>query len=100
MPKRIHLANSYDPLYETLKGKAYHLAETVTGHTHITAHAKGFEDLWAMIMADSDHIRQYNFLAHLPRELSDKQRPILLDGLARQYQNCKGWMDYVDRENP
>lgn len=98
MNERVRLENSQDPLYENLKGKAYHLAETITGHTHITAASKGFKDLWDMIMSDSDHVRQYMFLTQLHTVLSEPQRQILLDGLARQYQNCDGWLAYVDRE--
>lgn len=98
MTDRVRLANSHDPLYENLKGKAYHLAETITAHTHITAKAKGFEDLWDMIMSDSDHVRQFTFLTQLHTVLSESQRQILLDGLAKQYQDCDGWLAYVDRE--
>lgn len=88
----------YDPLYNVMKMRAYHLVETITGHTHKTAADKGFRDLWDMVMSDSDHARQYFFLAHLPNFLSESQRQILLDGLALEYQGCKDWMTYVDRE--
>lgn len=100
MPYKVPLENSHDPLYETMKAKAYHLAETVTAHTHITAASKGYKDLWDMIMSDSDHERQFFFLTMLDKVLTEPQRQILLDGLAKQYQGCAGWLDYVDRENP
>lgn len=98
MTNRVHLEHSQDALYEMMKAKAYPLAETITAHTHVTANAKGYKDLWDMVMSDSDDVRQYSFLMTLDTVLSEKQRRILLDGLAKQYQHCEGWLAYVERE--
>jgi hypothetical protein len=50
-------------------------------------------------MADSDNPYQPFFLTHLPTVIpEEKDRQILLDGLAREYADLEGWMAYVDRE--
>jgi hypothetical protein len=86
-------------LYDALKGQAYALASSVTGETHSDAQRKGYKDLWDLIMSDSDHPRQLAFLMALPSVLSEKQRQVLLDELAREYASCDGWVEYVERES-
>lgn len=85
-------------LYSKLKGKVYGLACTTTSKDNPAAQKEGFSDVFDLIMSDSDHNRQAFFLMMLPHQLSEKQRQILLDGMAKEYQNCEGWMAYVDRE--
>lgn len=87
-----------DELYDVMKRKAYALASSVTGTSNTDAKAAGYEDLWDLLMTDSDHPRQSMFLMGLPHVLSEKQRRILLDGLAREYTDADGWLDYVRRE--
>lgn len=87
-----------DGLYGVLKGKAYKFAAVVTGASHHDAKAAGYRDLWDLLMSDSDHPRQAMFLLMLNSGLSEKQRKILLDGLAREYAGLDGWMEYVEQE--
>ncbi len=72
-------------LYAALKGQAYPLAMVAGGRSNPEAQAEGFRDVYDLIMADSDHPRQAQFLMQLPSVLSEAQRQVLLDG----------WMAYV-----
>lgn len=77
-------------IYKKLKGKAHQIARLVCGHHD--------GDLFELIMSDSDDMRQAMFLMMIMKEFSEKQRQILLDGLAREYVGCDGWLDYVEQE--
>ena len=86
-------------LYEIMKGRAYYLAETISGKTNENAKAAGFRDVFDYIMSDSDHPRQAAFLMQLSGALpAEGHRQILLDGMAKEYAGVDGWMKYVDRE--
>lgn len=85
-------------LYYSLKHESYHLAETVLGKTLPMAIQEGHKDLWDIIMKNSDSAEQSSFIQLLENHLSEKQRQILLDGLAQEYQDCDGWLAYVERE--
>ncbi|GJD96603.1 hypothetical protein [Methylobacterium iners] len=86
------------PLYENLKGQVYDIAQIAAGRGNAEAQTEGFRDVYDLIMSDSDHPRQPAFLGLIMDRLSEKQRPILLDGLAREYAGVDSWMAYVDRE--
>lgn len=92
--------NPANPLYESLKGQVYDLAQIAAGRGNAEARIEGFKDVYDLIMSDSDHSRQPAFINLIVGRLSEKQRPILLDGLAREYADLDGWMAYVDRETP
>jgi hypothetical protein len=85
------------PLYDNLKGRAYGAAQIATSRTNPDAQAEGFRDMFDLIMSGSDHPRQQAFLTLIMGELSEDQRKILLDGMAKEYAGCEGWMAYVDR---
>lgn len=86
------------PLYDNLKGRAYGSAEIATGRTNPQAQAEGFRDVFDLIMSDSDHARQPAFLGLIMEELSEEQRKILLDGMAKEYAGVDGWIAYIERE--
>ncbi|ACN14572.1 hypothetical protein HRM2_14630 [Desulforapulum autotrophicum HRM2] len=85
-------------LYSNLKGKAYGLACITSSRDNRSAKQEGYADVYDLIMSDSNHNRQAFFLMMLPHQQSEKQRQILLDGMAKEYQNCSSWLEYVDRE--
>ena len=86
-------------LFTVLKGRAYPLAQIVTGCTNYDARQKGFRDVFDLIMSDSDHPRQQQFILALPGTLaSEKHREILLDGMAKDYAGLDDWLVYVNRE--
>lgn len=87
-----------DELYGAFKGLTYGLAQVCSGTDNAGAKTKGFKDVYNYIMSDSDHQRQAQFLIMLPETLSEKQCRILLDGMAKEYQGCDGWLAYVSRE--
>lgn len=86
------------PLYDNLKGLAYGAAQIATSRTNPEAQREGFRDVFDLIMSDSDHARQPAFLGLIMKELSEDQRKILLDGMAKEYADCDGWLAYIDRE--
>lgn len=86
------------PLYDNLKGLAYGAAQIATGRSNPEAQAEGFRDVFDLIMSDSNHSRQPVFLGLIANELSQDQHKILLDGMAKEYAGCDGWLAYVDRE--
>ena len=85
-------------MYSNLKGLAYPAACLASGRSNQEAATAGFSDVFDLIMSDSDHPRQGVFLMRLMAALSEKQRQILLDGLAAEYADCANWLAYVDRE--
>lgn len=85
-------------LYAVLKGRVYSEACIHSGHTNESAKIAGFKDVYDVIMSDSDHDRQPNFLMNMMQVLTDGHRQVLLDGLAREYAGVDGWMAYVARE--
>lgn len=87
-----------DDLYSILKGQVYSDACIHSAHTNESAKIAGFKDVYDVIMSDSDHERQPFFIVSISRILSEAQRQVLLDGLAREYAGVDGWMAYVDRE--
>ncbi|WP_430407323.1 hypothetical protein [Hydrogenophaga sp.] len=87
----------YSPLYTVLKGQAYDVLATIASCDHQKAAAKGYRDGWQMLMDLHDENEMAVFCAALPGHLSEAQSKILLDGLAREYTSCDGWMAYVDR---
>jgi hypothetical protein len=76
----------------------YGAAQIATSRTNPDAQAEGFRDVFDLIMSDSDHSRQPVFLGLVGKALSDDQRKILLDGMAKEYAGCDGWLAYIDRE--
>lgn len=95
------MSNPNVDLYKIMKGRAYGIAQVATGCTNEDAVRRGFTDVYALIMSDSDHARQPAFLALLPRAIpSEGHRRVLLDGMAGEYTNLSDWMAYVDRESP
>lgn len=86
------------PLYEALKGQVYDIAQVTTSRGNAEARNEGFRDVYDLIMSDSDHPRQQAFLMMIVDRLSEKQRIVLLDGMAKEYAGLDGWMAYVDRE--
>lgn len=86
------------PLYDNLKGQAYEAAQIAANRTNPEAQREGFRDVFALIMSDSDHPRQQAFLGLIMKDLSEDQRKILLDGMAKEYAEVEGWMAYTERE--
>jgi hypothetical protein len=81
-----------DDMYTITRKKAYSFAAVVTGEIDP-------DKVWAKIMKDSDSNEQAMFLMGLTEHLpSEKHRQILLDGLAKEFTSCKGWMEYVKQE--
>jgi hypothetical protein len=85
-------------LYEVLKGRAYPLVQITTGRSNPEAVEAGYEDVYDLLMSDSDHPRQQQFLLMLPQEFSEGHRKVLLDGFAQEYAGVDDWMAYIDRE--
>ena len=48
--------------YGVMKGRAYALAQVATGCSTKDAQARGFKDVFGLLMSDSDHDRQAMFL--------------------------------------
>lgn len=87
-------------LYGIMKGRSYGVAQVASGCSNAEAQARGFADLFEMIMSDSDHARQATFLLLLPSTIpAEVHRRILLDGMAKEYVDCEDWMAYADKEN-
>lgn len=85
--------------YGVLKGRAYGLAQLTTGCNNVDAKARGFEDVFALLMFDSDHDRQAAFLSQLSSVLPvEEHRRTLLDGLAIEYARVGGWIEYVEKQ--
>lgn len=90
-----HDANGF---YGVMKGRAYALAQVAAGCSNSDAAARGFKDVFGLVMSDSDHDRQAMFLSLLPATFpSEEHRRILLDGLASEYGHADGWMAYVNQ---
>jgi hypothetical protein len=85
-------------VYEVVKGRAYGLAQIVTGRSNQEAIQEGFRDVFDLLMSDSDNARQQQFLIQLPSHFTEGHRQILLDGLAKEYAGVEGWLAYVDKE--
>lgn len=85
-------------VYAVVKGRAYALAQTVTGRSNGDAQREGFKDVFDLLMSDSDHQRQQQFLLQLPAHFAEGHRKIFLDGLAKEYAGVDGWLAYVDKE--
>jgi hypothetical protein len=77
-------------LYDVVKGRAYPLVQTATGRSNSEAATAGFKDAYDLLMSDSDHPRQQQFLLMIMREFSEGHRQVLLDGLAREYAEVDG----------
>ena len=86
--------NHQSDLYRILKGKVYDYACLISGRVNIQGELNVFE----LIMRDSNKIIQPMFTLGLEGILSLKQRMILLDGLAEEFQGCDGWLAYCKRE--
>ena len=86
------------PLYDHLKGQAYGAAQIASSRTNPEAQREGFRDVFDLIMSDSDNPRQQAFLTLIMGELSEDQRKILLDGMAKEYAGVEGWLAYIERE--
>jgi hypothetical protein len=85
-------------LYGALKERAYGAAKITAGCGDSEAQTNGYADVFDMIMSNSDHSRQAAFVGLLPSILSEEQRQVLLDGMAREYAKLESWMTYVNRE--
>jgi len=85
-------------LYGIMKGKAYGLATITCGRNNAEAKTEGYRDVFDLLMSDSDHPRQSQFLLQLQSILPEGHRVILLDGLAKEYAGLSGWQEYVERE--
>jgi hypothetical protein len=57
-------------------------------------------DLFGLLMSDSDSLLFQQFFIELFQEdsIADKDRRLLLDGLAQEYPGCRGWLDYTAQE--
>lgn len=87
-------------LYGIMKGRSYGIAQIASDCSNAEAQARGFADLFEMIMSDSDHARQATFLLLLPSTIpAEAHRRILLDGMAKEYADCEDWMDYAGKDN-
>ncbi len=81
-----------------MKGRAYAVAQVATGCTNNDAQARGFKDVFELLMSDSDHDRQAMFLTLSPSTFPlEEHRRVLLDGLASQYGHADNWMAYVEQ---
>jgi HEAT repeat protein len=85
-------------LYYVVKARAYGLAQIVAGRSNADAAREGFRDVFDLLMSDSDHPRQQQFLLQLPNHFTEEHRQVLLDGLAQEYASLDGWSAYVDKE--
>lgn len=83
-------------LYDKLKGQAYSALATC-GMDHKLAQSKDFKDGWQMLIHAHDSHHMPLFLNLINETLSEKQRQVLLDGLADEYTEHSNWLDYVDR---
>lgn len=85
--------------YQIMKGRSYDIAQVASGCSNGEAQARGFVDVFGMIMSDSDHARQANFLLLLSSAVpTEAHRQILLDGMAKEYAASVSWVTYVDEE--
>jgi len=82
-------------LYQKLKGSVYSLACLCVGSGNERAVIAGYKDVFDHIMSDLNSTEQQRFLTHLPGALGEKQRRILLNGLAQEYRDCEDWLEYV-----
>ena len=82
--------------YKTLKSNAYALVCACTGSNNHAAESAGYDDVYALLMSDTEHLRVKHFLMRLSDEagLSDSESNILLDGLAKEYRQCLNWSDF------
>ena len=90
------MIHSFDS-YNALKRRAYGAAIVTSGCGDAEAQASGFKDVFALIMSDSAHSRQATFVTLLPTILSDSERRLLLDAMARDYAGAKDWDAYLAR---
>ena len=61
-------------VYEVVKGRAYGLAQIVTGRSNQEAIQEGFRDVFDLLMSDSDNARQQQFLIQLPSHFTEGHR--------------------------
>lgn len=86
--------------YEGLKARAYQVAVSSAGCGHADAKARGYADVFDLLMTDHEGTCQDRFLAMLASEISDAEaRRRLLDGMAAEYAGTNGWMAYLHRED-
>ena len=86
--------------YRRLKQRVHAVAELSAGCGDIEARARGYLDVFDLLMKDHDGTCQPKFLAMLPLELADGDaRRALLDGMALEYAALPGWMGYIQSEH-
>ena len=86
--------------YQTLKTCAYRLARVSAESDDADAKARGYSDVFDLLIDDHDGEYQPRFLVMLPSEVCDEcDRRTLLDGLASEYASASGWMAYLHSEH-
>lgn len=86
--------------YRSLKQRVYPVAALSAGCGDIEARARGYLDVFDLLMKDHDGPCQPRFLAMLPMELDDGDaRRTLLDGMALEYASVPGWIGYIQSEH-
>jgi hypothetical protein len=93
----VNFGSNQNDLYTIAKGKAYALAELVSGASNEDARRGGYRDVFDFIMSDSEHSRYTAFVKSIGDVLPEGNRKILLDGLAREYAGVDGWGAFVER---
>lgn len=86
--------------YRSLKQRVHAVARSSAGCGDSEARARGYLDVFDLLMNDHDGPCQPKFLAMLPGELADEAaRRTLLDGMAAEYAATRGWMGYIQSEH-
>lgn len=86
--------------YRHLKQRVHAVARSSAGCGDSEARARGFLDVFDLLMKDPDGTCQPKFLTMLPSELADGDtRRALLDGMALEYAAKPGWMGYIQSEH-
>lgn len=89
-----------DAIYQDLKARVREAAESSAGCADADARARGYLDVFHLLMTDHDGACQPRFLAVLPLNIPDgSARRVLLDGMAAEYAGTKGWTAYIQSED-
>ena len=90
------MTDNTSPTYHACKGLAYPTLATIASCDHIKAKARGYSDGWKMLLDKHDGNEMALFCINLPNALSEAQRQVLLDGLAREYTEFSSWLEFAD----
>lgn len=89
-----------DAIYQGLKARVQNAAESSAGCVDADARARGYLDVFHLLMTDPDGACQPKFLTALPLQIPDgTARRVLLDGMAVEYAGARGWMAYIQSED-